>query len=138
MKKEIGDLVETEQESNMMWEQWLKEVKNKESQAILLWSRNEKFLRKKKHEDEQNSCATVTETTWEEKLQLNRKIIIVVSWTQDPRNFTMYTHLPLPQQHLPLPQQSDIRDYNTPLYPYKSNSKNKKVIYLIQDPHNGD
>ena len=99
----------------MMWEQWLKEVKNKESRAILLWSRNEKFLRKKKHEDEQNSCTTVTETTWEEKLQLNRKNNNRRIVDPGPSQFH-YTHLP----------QSGIRDCSSPLYPYP---------YYFPNPH---
>ena len=54
---------------NMMSAQWTKEVQKEEARAIQLWSRNESFLKRKKHEDENNSRAILAEQTWDEKLR---------------------------------------------------------------------
>ena len=73
MKKEFRDLTSNTILNDMLWKQWIKEVKKDESRALYLWSTNEAFLTKKKFEDERNSTTQLTDKTWEEKLHSYRK-----------------------------------------------------------------
>ena len=61
--------VDNDQQYSVLWEQWAKETRKEESRAQLLWTRNERFLRKKKHEDEQQGNGVLADTTWGEKLR---------------------------------------------------------------------
>lgn len=73
MKTEFRQLSENEDQYSMLIEQWTRETKKNESRAHQLWSRNETFLKKKKHEDEQSSNTNLADITWSEKLQNYRK-----------------------------------------------------------------
>ena len=61
--------VDNDQQYSVLWEQWAKESRKEESRAQLLWTRNERFLKKKKHEDEQQGNGVLADTTWGEKLR---------------------------------------------------------------------
>ena len=58
---------------HLMTELWSDETKKGEVKANQLWSRNEAFLRRKKHEDELLDETVLTDTTWEEKLRSYKK-----------------------------------------------------------------
>ena len=53
----------------MLIEQWAKETRRDEQRAQQMWSRNEKFLLMKKHEDEQHGNGALVDITWGEKLR---------------------------------------------------------------------
>ena len=67
--KIIKTLVGNDDQLRMMTEQWIKETKQGETRANQLWSRNEAFLNRKKHEDEQNNEIALSDITWKEKLR---------------------------------------------------------------------
>ena len=61
--------VDNDHQYSLLIEQWEKETRKDESRAQLLWTRNENFLKKKKHEDEQQGNGALVDTTWSEKLR---------------------------------------------------------------------
>ena len=65
----ITTLVSTDDQMHLMTELWSDETKKGELKANQLWSRNEAFLRRKKHEDELLNETVLTDITWEEKLR---------------------------------------------------------------------
>ena len=69
----ITTLVSTDDQMHLMTELWSDETKKGEVKANQLWSRNEAFLRRKKHEDELLDETVLTDITWEEKLRSYKK-----------------------------------------------------------------
>ena len=69
----FSSLVENDDQNNMMREIWQQEVEINENRARDTWLRNERFLNKKKYEDEQRNVSVLADITWEEKLRSNDK-----------------------------------------------------------------
>ena len=59
----------SDEQYTMLIEQWAKETRRDEQRAQQMWSRNEQFLLKKKHEDEQQGNGALVDITWGEKLR---------------------------------------------------------------------
>ena len=64
----ISKSVETSDQDETMWKMWSDEAELNESRAKDTWSRNERFLKRKKYEDERRRLSVLTDITWEEKL----------------------------------------------------------------------
>ena len=99
--KIIKTLVGNDDQLRMMTEQWIKETKQGETRANQLWSRNEAFLNRKKHEDEQNNEIALSDITWKEKLRSygkkrrNETVYQQPNWEQT--NFYQYPEAPVHQ-----------------------------------------
>ena len=99
--KLIKTLVGNDDQLQMMTEQWIKETKQGEARASQLWSRNEAFLNRKKHEDEQNNEVALSDITWKEKLRSygkkrrNETVYQQPNWEQT--NFYQYPDSPVHQ-----------------------------------------
>ena len=73
MLEQLRSLSSNEQEYQLLSQQWKKETSQGEERALQLWSKNETFLRTRKHEDVQNDEVCVSEVTWKEKLSSRHK-----------------------------------------------------------------
>ena len=60
----IRDSCETEEQIQTLQEMWRDEISEQESRAAQAWTKTERFLCKKKHEDEVRNEETLTSTAW--------------------------------------------------------------------------
>ena len=64
----INKWADTSDQDEMLSNMWKEETEANEARAQDTWNRNERFLKRKKYEDERHNLTVLTEITWEEKL----------------------------------------------------------------------
>ena len=69
MMEIIYDLTDNDEERRKLIEIWEKDVRKQEEHSNQLWFKKEKFLKDKKHEDQQNGDSLMTQLSWNEILQ---------------------------------------------------------------------
>ena len=69
MMKIIFDLTHYDDERNKLMEMWENDTRKQEEHSNQLWFKKEKFLKDKKHEDQQNGDSLMTQVSWNERLQ---------------------------------------------------------------------
>ena len=68
MKELIFQSCEDEEQAATLHEMWREEILEQENMAAQLWLKTERFLTKKKHDDENKREASLTSTSWAEIL----------------------------------------------------------------------
>jgi len=114
MRNKFTEICSTEEQIKTISRQWRKEVQKSEDRASLQWSRNEAFLKRKKHEDIQNSETTLSAITWGEKLQNYGKKKRLQYNLNHPYSYSSFPFqhpglIPPSSQHYPIPPTNPSR-----------------------------
>ena len=96
MKQLISQSCEDEEQATTLQEMWREETLEQEDMAAQLWLKTERFLNKKKHDDENKQEATLVTTSWAEILSRRSRKIRRPAVQQSIPQHWQYNVLPSP------------------------------------------
>ena len=96
MKQLISQSCDDEEQATTLQEMWREETLEQEDMAAQLWLKTERFLNKKKHDDENKQEATLATTSWAEILSRRSRKIRRPAVQQSIPQHWQYNVLPSP------------------------------------------